>query len=79
MKILYCDICKKPVENPSSGINYFHIADIDICEPCSDELRIVAKYTLRGKKPFNYGWYDDFTLRILRESMQKGKISVPKR
>jgi hypothetical protein len=61
MKILYCDICKKPVENPSSGINYFHIADIDICEPCSD------------------GWYDDFTLRILRESMQKGKISVPKR
>jgi len=79
MKVLYCDICKKPVENPLPTRNIFHIADIDICEPCKDEYEFAIKNTMRGKKPFNYGWYDELTLKILREGIQRNKINVPKR
>lgn len=79
MKVLYCDVCKKPVENPYPSRNFYHIADIDICEPCNDELYYAVKYTLRGKKPFDYGWFDELTLKILREGIQRGKIAIPKR
>jgi hypothetical protein len=79
MKVLYCDVCKKPVENPTPTRNFFHIADIDICEPCHDELNLAVKYTLRGKKPFDYSWYDELTMKILRDGMQRNKIVAPKR
>jgi hypothetical protein len=75
MKVLYCDVCKKPVENPIPTRSIFHIADIDICEPCRDDLEAAVKYTIRGKKPFDYGWYDELTLKILRDGIQRGKIS----
>jgi hypothetical protein len=79
MKVLYCDVCKKPVQSPMPNLSYFHIADIDICEPCNDELRVITKHQLRGKKPFDYGWYDEFTLRILRDGIQRGKLQAAKR
>lgn len=79
MKILYCDICKKAVENPVPTRNFFHIADIDICEPCKDELEYAVKYTIRGKKPFDYSWYDELTMKILRDGVQRGKIVPAKR
>jgi hypothetical protein len=79
MKVLYCDVCRKPVENPVPTRNFFHIADIDICEPCKDELESAVKYTLRGKKPFDYSWYDELTLKLLRDGMQRGKIVPAKR
>lgn len=79
MKMLYCDVCKKPVENPVPTWNYFHIADIDICESCKYELEASIKATMRGKKPFDYGWYDELTLKVLREGIQRNKIAAPKR
>ena len=50
MKVLYCDVCKKPVENPVPTRSIFHIADIDICEPCRDELEAAVKYTSPRQK-----------------------------
>jgi len=79
MKVLYCDVCKNSVENPIPTRTFFHIADIDICEGCRDELELAIKYTMRGKKPFNYGWYDELKLKILRDGIQRNKIAVPKR
>ena len=79
MKVLYCDVCKKAVENPVPSRSFFHIADIDICEPCKDELDAAVKYTIRGKKPFDYSWFDELTLKLLRDGMQRGKIVAPKR
>lgn len=78
MKVLYCDVCKKAVENPYPMRNFFHIADIDICESCRDDLEAAKKTTLRTKKPFDMAWYDEFVLKLLHEGMQKGKISIPK-
>ncbi len=79
MKVNYCDVCKKPVENPIPTRNFFHIADIDICEPCRDDLEQAMKFTLRGKQPFDYSWFDELRLKILRDGMQKGKINLGKR
>lgn len=76
MKVLYCDVCKKPIENPTPTRNYYHIADIDICEPCKDELELAMKYTIRQKKPFDYGWHDELTMKILHDGMQRGRIDV---
>lgn len=77
MEVLYCDVCKKPVENPYPSRNFFHIADIDICEPCRDDLEAALKNTIRGKKPFDYGWFDEFRLKLLRDGIQRGKIVIP--
>jgi hypothetical protein len=76
MEVLYCDVCKKPVENPIPTRSFFHFADIEVCEPCRDELNLAIKNTIRGKKPFDYSWYDELTLKLLREGMQRGRINV---
>ena len=74
MEINVCDVCKKPIEHPQPRWTIFRYADIDICEPCEDELELSMKQTIRGKKPFDYGWYDELALKLLHESIQKGKI-----
>lgn len=79
MKVLYCDVCKKAIENPVARRNYFHIADIDICEPCKEDLDRAMRYTLRGKSPFMFDWHDELTLRLLHEGMQKGRIEIKSR
>jgi hypothetical protein len=78
MEVNYCDVCKKPIENPKPMWNLFRFADIDVCENCKDELELSIKQTMRGKKPFDYGWYDELALKVLRESIAKGKIVMKK-
>jgi len=34
------------------------------------------KNTVRTKKPFDYGWHDELTMKILHEGMQKGRIDT---
>jgi hypothetical protein len=79
MKQLVCDVCKKVINNPIAKRNYFHIADIDICEPCKDDLDAAMKPTLRTKAPFDYRWADELTLKILRDGMQRGRIELKAR
>ncbi|HET7838799.1 MAG TPA: hypothetical protein VFL04_03495 [Rectinemataceae bacterium] len=79
MEVLYCDVCKKAVENPIPQRSFFHYADIEICEPCRDELNLAVKYTVRGKKPFDYSWFNELELKILRDGVARGKISPAKR
>ena len=74
MEVNYCDVCKKPVENPLPSRSIFRVADIDICESCKDDYELAVKTTIRGKQPFDYSWFDELSLKILREGMQKGKI-----
>ena len=76
MEVNYCDVCKKPVENPLPSRSIFRVADIDICEACKDDLELAVKTTIRGKQPFDYSWFDELSLKILREGIQKGKITI---
>ena len=79
MKVVYCDVCKKPIENPIPTRTIFHIADIDICEPCKDELDAAMKQTVRGKTPFDYGWHDELEMKILHDGIQRGRIELKAR
>ena len=79
MKQLICDVCKKVIVDPVATWNYFHVADIDICEPCRDDLQLALKPTMRGKAPFDFAWSDELTLKLLRDGMQKGRIDTKPR
>jgi hypothetical protein len=74
MEVNYCDVCKKPIENAIPTRNLFRVADIDICEPCKEDLELALRKTLRSKQPFDYAWHDELSIKILREGIQKGKI-----
>jgi hypothetical protein len=76
MEVNYCDVCKKPVESPLPGRTIFRVADIDICEPCKEDYELAIRSTMRGKTPFDYNWYDELSLKILKEGIQKGKINL---
>jgi len=76
MEVNYCDVCKKPIENPIPTRTIYRIADIEVCEPCKDDLELAIKYTVRGKQPFDYGLYDELSLKFLRDGVQKGKILI---
>ncbi len=76
MEVNYCDVCKKPVDDPIPMRSIFRVADIDICESCKDDLDAAVKHTVRGKQPFDFTWYDEYSIKLLREGMQKGRISL---
>ena len=76
MKAIYCDVCKKAIENPIPSRTVFHITDIDICESCKDELEIAMKGVVRQKAPFNYDWHDDVVLKLLKDGIQRGRIDT---
>ena len=76
MELNYCDVCQNAVDPAVPTRTFFRVADIDICEACKDDLELAVKDTIRGKQPFDYGWYDELTMRILQEGVLKHKISV---
>jgi uncharacterized protein with PIN domain len=74
VKTITCDVCRKAIENPSTGRNYFHLAHFDVCEPCKDQLELTLKPVVRGKVPFNYEWYDRLLVDSVDKAIQKGKF-----
>jgi hypothetical protein len=78
MEVNYCDVCKKPVESPIPTRTFFRVADIDICESCKEDFDHAVKNTVRNKQPFDYSWYDELSMKILRDGIQKGKIVLKK-
>jgi len=76
MEHIYCDVCKKEVHNPVPEISFFGFAHISTCENCRDDLNAALKYTVREKSPFNFAWYDDLRMQLLKQGMQKGRIEI---
>jgi hypothetical protein len=79
MKVQYCDVCRKDVEDPIPGRSFFYIANVDLCEGCKDDLELAMKQTIRGHDPFDKQWYDDLQTKLMKEGIQRGKIAVAKR
>jgi hypothetical protein len=75
VKTLSCDVCKKAIENPSSGRTYWHLANFDLCEPCKDKLDLSLKGVIRTKNPFNYEWYDRVMLDSIGRATKSGKFN----
>jgi hypothetical protein len=76
MEHIYCDVCKKEVVDPVPNITLFPYAHIDICEDCYEDLNVAVKTTVREKSPFNFAWYDDLRMQLLKQGMQRGRIEV---
>ena len=74
MKTLTCDVCRKKLEDPVTGRNYFHLAHRDICETCKDGLEFQIKNTVRTKEPFAYDWYNKLVQDSIEKAVQKGKF-----
>jgi hypothetical protein len=76
MKTLTCDVCKRAIQQPVAGRNYFHMAHRDICEACHDQLEGVLKPVVREKQPFNYEWFNRLTLDSIEKAIQRGKFDT---
>jgi len=76
MKHLVCDVCKKEIHNPVPNRSIFFYKDVDICEPCRDDLELAVKYTVRNTKPFDVAWYDKIRSNLLEEGKKKGRIPL---
>jgi hypothetical protein len=79
MKVQYCDICKKEVDDPVPARSFFYIANVDLCEGCKDDLEAAMKYTIRERQPFDKQWYDELQTKLMKEGVQRGKIAAAKR
>jgi len=74
MRVLSCDICKKKVDDPVTGRNFFFYQNRDICEVCKDALEVTIKNTVRTKQPFAYDWYRKLVMDNVEKSIQKGRV-----
>lgn len=74
MRIIHCDICKKKVEDPIPGRDFFFMREYEICEECRDDLDYAVKHTIRKKKPFDFQWFDKLRFELLAEGQRKNKI-----
>ena len=74
MKTLTCDVCKKKMETPVVGRNYFHVAHRDLCESCKDDLEYKIRPIVRTKGPFGYEWYDKLVQDSIEKAVAKGKF-----
>ena len=74
MKSLYCDICKKELENPISGRNYFHIREYDVCEPCKDIIDARLKPVVRGHFPYSEEWYEQQLISLIERGVSTSRI-----
>lgn len=76
MKVIYCDVCKKPVENPIPARNYFQIADIDVCEDCKNDLDHSLPKTETIHIHCRSGYRAHLALRILKQRGFEKVINV---
>jgi hypothetical protein len=77
MKYLFCDVCKQQFSEPfNRDRDIFFLHEYDICETCRDDLEKAIKYTVREKAPFNYVWYKNMILEVLKKGCEKGRIVV---
>jgi hydrogenase maturation factor HypF (carbamoyltransferase family) len=73
MTIVYCDVCKKKVDDPLIGRDFHYYAEIGVCEPCKDNLEYQVKNQIRANEPFNMSWYDKLVKDIFGKAAQKGR------
>ena len=74
MQNIYCDICKKKMDNPITDRTFFYIDKVSICEQCRDSMEFQIKPTVRSKQPFAIEWYHKLIHDTLDKAYQKGKF-----
>lgn len=73
MKTLFCDICKKGIEEPIAERNYYHIREYDICDPCKEKLEANLRPLVRSHFPYSYKWHEEQIVSAIKKSTSKSK------
>lgn len=68
-----CDVCKKKLDNPITGRDFFYFAEHSLCEACRDNLEAKVKTIVREKSPFSFEWYAKFVDDSCVKAASKGK------
>jgi len=74
MQTVFCDVCKKKMDDPVTNKNFFYFAKHSICEPCKDGLDMTIRSAIRGKDPYVTDWYEKFVNDSIEKAIQRGKI-----
>jgi hypothetical protein len=67
---IYCDVCRKKIDNPTTDYYY---GDFSVCESCKDNLEYQLKPQLRANDPFSMEWYRKLVNDTFSKAVQKGK------
>jgi hypothetical protein len=70
---VYCDVCKKKIDNPMTDTTIFYYADYSVCETCKDNLEYQLKPQIRGREPFSMDWYRKLLTDAFTKAVQRGR------
>ncbi|MCL2271225.1 MAG: hypothetical protein FWC19_00270 [Treponema sp.] len=73
MITISCDVCKKKMDDPQYGRNFFYYASHSVCESCKDSLELNIKNAIRSRDPFEINWFEKYVTDSLDKAAQKGK------
>jgi len=74
MQNIFCDVCKKKMDNPITNRTFFYYPTVGVCEPCKDNLEAQLKPQARNKEPFAFEWYQKLIKDTLDKGVQRGRI-----
>ncbi len=69
MKTLYCDICRKELNEPVVSRTYFQIREYDVCEPCKDVIDARLRPIVRSHFPFSTDWYEQQVIGLIEKGV----------
>jgi len=70
---VYCDVCKKKMDNPITDKTFFYYANVSVCEDCKDKLEAQVKPQVRAREPFGMDWYHKLMLDTFSRAAQRGR------
>lgn len=73
MKTIFCDICKKGIEDPVAEWNYHHIREYDVCDPCKEKLDAKLRPLVRDHFPYSYEWHQDQIVNAIKKTASTSK------
>jgi len=73
MIAIYCDVCKKKVDEPHPNKDFFYYASVGVCEDCKDKIEYQIKPQVRAKEPFSMEWYDKLVVDAFIRASQRGR------
>jgi len=70
---VYCDVCKKKMDNPITDKTFFYYANFSVCEECKDKLEYQLKPQVRAKEPFAMDWYGKLVVDTFGRAASRGR------
>jgi len=70
---VYCDVCKKKMDNPETDKTFFYYGETSVCEDCKDKLEHQVKPQVRARDPFSMEWYRKLMTDTFVRAAQRGR------